>query len=39
MLTLSDDDDVAPRHGRLWVLFGLTLFAAFFILGFFGRDV
>jgi nitric oxide reductase subunit B len=40
MLTLSDDDDdVAPRHGRLWVLFGLTLFAAFFILGFFGQDV
>jgi nitric oxide reductase subunit B len=29
----------AHRHRRLWVLFGGTLFAAFFILGFFGRDV
>lgn len=28
-----------PGHRRLWVLFGLTVFAAFFILGFFGREV
>jgi len=26
-------------HGRLWLLFVATLFTAFFILGFFGRDV
>src|SRR5687767_7348815 len=31
--------DVAPQHRRLWILFGVTLFAAFFILGFFGREV
>ncbi|MEZ5291903.1 MAG: nitric-oxide reductase large subunit [Vicinamibacterales bacterium] len=30
---------VVPGHRRLWVLFGLTVFAAFFILGFFGREV
>ncbi len=29
----------APDHRRLWILFGLTLFVAFFILGFFGREV
>jgi len=27
------------RHTRLWFIFGATLFAAFFILGFFGREV
>ena len=36
---MSTHPDPAPRHGRLWVLFGTTIFAAFFILGFFGRDV
>src|SRR3954470_10277814 len=29
----------APDHRWLWVLFGVTLFVAFFILGFFGREV
>ena len=29
----------APDHRRLWILFGATLFVAFFILGFFGREV
>jgi nitric oxide reductase subunit B len=28
-----------PRHGRLWLLFGLAVSLAFFILGFFGREV
>jgi nitric oxide reductase subunit B len=28
-----------PRHGRLWLLLGLSVSAAFFILGFFGREV
>ena len=28
-----------PRHGRLWLMFGLAVSAAFFILGFFGREV
>ena len=28
-----------PRHGRLWLLFGLAVSGAFFILGFFGREV
>jgi nitric oxide reductase subunit B len=27
------------RHRRLWIIFGVTLFLAFFILGFFGREV
>src|SRR5689334_24706650 len=33
--------ELAPptRHRRLWVLFGAAIFAAFFILGFFGREV
>ena len=30
---------VLPRHGRLWLLFGLAVSGAFFILGFFGREV
>src|SRR5262245_61073487 len=30
---------VLPRHGRLWLLLGLSVSAAFFILGFFGREV
>src|SRR3954467_10895031 len=29
----------APDHRRLWILFGATLFVAFFILGFFAREV
>ena len=37
-MTVKSSDD-AHGHRRLWVLFGATLFAAFFILGFFGRDV
>ena len=37
-MTVESPGD-AHRHRRLWVLFGGTLFAAFFILGFFGRDV
>lgn len=32
-------DTHARGHRRLWWLFGLTIFAAFFILGFFGREV
>jgi nitric oxide reductase subunit B len=28
-----------PRHGRLWLTFGLAVSGAFFILGFFGREV
>jgi nitric oxide reductase subunit B len=28
-----------PRHGRLWLIFGLAVSGAFFILGFFGREV
>ena len=31
--------DVVPQHRRLWILFVAALFAAFFILGFFGREV
>ena len=30
---------IIPRHGRLWLLLGLSVSAAFFILGFFGREV
>ena len=30
---------VIPRHGRLWLMFGLAVSGAFFILGFFGREV
>ena len=30
---------VLPRHGRLWLIFGLAVSGAFFILGFFGREV
>ena len=30
---------VIPRHGRLWLLLGLSVAAAFFILGFYGREV
>ncbi|MCC7123385.1 MAG: nitric-oxide reductase large subunit, partial [Acidobacteria bacterium] len=29
----------AFSHTRLWIFFGVSLFVAFFILGFFGRDV
>ena len=36
---MSDTTDLIPRHGRLWLLFGLAVSAAFFILGFFGREV
>ena len=35
----SDPTPILPRHGRLWLLFGLSVSAAFFILGFFGREV
>src|ERR1044071_8838396 len=28
-----------PSHRRLWIGFGVAIFAAFFILGFFGREV
>ena len=31
--------DIVAQHKRLWILFGAALFAAFFILGFFGRGV
>ena len=33
--------EIGPQvsHKRLWLLFGAALFAAFFILGFFGREV
>jgi nitric oxide reductase subunit B len=30
---------IIPGHGRLWLLLGLSVSAAFFILGFFGREV
>ena len=30
---------VLPRHGRLWLLLGLSVSAAFLLLGFFGRAV
>src|SRR5688572_26141519 len=30
---------IIARHGRLWLLLGLSVSAAFFILGFFGREV
>ena len=36
---MQDSSPVIPRHGRLWLLFGLAVSAAFFILGFFGREV
>src|SRR6188768_1801398 len=31
--------DIVPQHRRLWLLFGAAIFGAFFILGFFGREV
>jgi len=37
-LTDRSDRPFVP-HGRLWLVFVATLFTAFFILGFFGRDV
>ena len=36
---MSIHHDPAPRHGRLWLLFGATLLVAFVILGFWGREV
>jgi nitric oxide reductase subunit B len=36
---ITTNDDAAPRHGKLWAFFGVTLFTAFFILGFYGREV
>jgi nitric oxide reductase large subunit len=36
---MQDSTSIIPRHGRLWLLFGLSVSAAFFILGFFGREV
>ena len=36
---MRDSSPIIPRHGRLWLLFGLSVSAAFFILGFFGREV
>ena len=36
---MQESTSVIPRHGRLWLLFGLSVSAAFFILGFFGREV
>jgi hypothetical protein len=35
---MTDISD-GSRHRRLWIIFGATLFLAFFILGFFGREV
>ncbi|MGE0040060.1 MAG: nitric-oxide reductase large subunit [Vicinamibacterales bacterium] len=36
---MSAHDSQATSHRALWWIFGGTLFAAFFILGFFGREV
>ena len=36
---MQESTSLIPRHGRLWLLFGLSVSAAFFILGFFGREV
>jgi nitric oxide reductase subunit B len=36
---MSAELDRPANHRRLWVLFGAAIFAAFFILGFFGREV
>ena len=36
---MQESTSFIPRHGRLWLLFGLSVSAAFFILGFFGREV
>ena len=36
---MTETADPGARHGRLWIIFGATLFLAFFILGFFGREV
>ena len=36
---MQESTPIIPRHGRLWLLFGLSVSAAFFILGFFGREV
>jgi nitric oxide reductase subunit B len=36
---MQDASALIPGHRRLWVIFGITVFAAFFILGFFGREV
>ena len=31
--------EAVPHHGKLWLLLGVSLFTAFFILGFYGREV
>jgi nitric oxide reductase subunit B len=36
---MQDSSRIIPSHGRLWLIFGLAVSAAFFILGFFGREV
>jgi len=36
---MSAHTDSAPRHTKLWWLFGATLLTAFTILGFWGREV
>ena len=36
---MKPTSDLIPRHGRLWLIFGLAVSGAFFILGFFGREV
>ena len=36
---MSADLERPTSHTRLWVLFGTAIFAAFFLLGFFGREV
>ena len=36
---MSTNLERPANHNRLWVLFGAAIFAAFFILGFFGREV
>jgi nitric oxide reductase large subunit len=35
---MRDSSPLIPHHGRLWLLFGLAVSGAFFILGFFGRE-
>jgi nitric oxide reductase subunit B len=36
---MKPTSDLIPRPGRLWLIFGLAVSGAFFILGFFGREV
>jgi hypothetical protein len=36
---MQESPRIIPGHGRLWLLFGLSVSAAFFILFFFGREV